>query len=100
MIGLGSTSAQQVFCEKQFLSEINTLKVISPRTLTRRDDSVHRVKAAAALEPLRRCGICTLPPPCTHLPEEASLALLGKQEAWLGYIYFQVLALSSPWRCR
>ncbi|CAN0165613.1 unnamed protein product [Scytosiphon promiscuus] len=60
----------QVFCEKEFLSEENTLKVIAPKTLAKREEMSHHVRASAALEPLGLCPACTLRPPCRHISEQ------------------------------
>lgn len=59
-----------MFCEKEFLSEENTLKVIAPRTLAAREERTHHVQAADALEPLSLCRACTLRPPCQHISEQ------------------------------
>lgn len=63
-------AVHQVFCEKDFLSEENTLKVIAPKTLAAREERSHHIRAADALEPLDLCRACTLRPPCQHISEQ------------------------------
>eukprot|EP00752_Nemacystus_decipiens_P018232 g16360.t1 len=70
--------ANEVFCEKQFLSEENTLKVIAPRTLAAREERSHHVQASDALEPLDPCHACTLRPPCQHISEQKRIARLHR----------------------
>lgn len=60
----------QVFCSKQFVSEVNTLKVIAPSVLVARAEKSRHVQASDALEPLDPCGACTLRPPCQHISEQ------------------------------
>ncbi|CAN0025427.1 unnamed protein product [Ectocarpus fasciculatus] len=62
--------APQVFCEKEFLSEENALKVIAPKTLAAREEMSHHVQASDSLEPLGVCQACTLRPPCQHISEQ------------------------------
>ncbi|CAN0506961.1 unnamed protein product, partial [Ectocarpus sp. 8 AP-2014] len=60
----------QVFCEREFLSEENALKVIAPKTLAAREEMSHHVQASDSLEPLPVCQACTLRPPCQHIFEQ------------------------------
>ena len=60
----------QVFCSKQFVSEVNTLKVIAPSVLVARAEKSRHVQASDALEPLDPCSACTLRPPCQHISEK------------------------------
>ncbi|CAN0360994.1 unnamed protein product, partial [Ectocarpus sp. 8 AP-2014] len=45
-------AANKVFCEREFLSEENALKVIAPKTLAAREEMSHHVQASDSLEPL------------------------------------------------
>lgn len=60
---------QKVFVEKYFISQENVCKV-SGLALP-----LPTVTAAQALEPITRCEICTLYPPCKHMTLEMMTAL-------------------------
>lgn len=55
---------QKVFVQKNFISKENVSKVsgVAMEMLT--------ISPAQALEPLTRCTICTLLPPCKHIPSQ------------------------------
>lgn len=64
--------AQQVFLQHHFISDANVYKVLG-KVL---DPPV--INQMTVLEPLERCSICTLKPPCQHYTEEF-LQQLGVQ---------------------
>ena len=65
-------SLQKVFVQKHFISEENVCKVSGVAM------DLPSISASQALEPLTRCEVCTLFPPCKHITIEA-MSELGQQ---------------------
>jgi len=72
---------QLVFIKKQFLSKYNVCAQISPEKLESLDKAT--ISDIAALQPLERCEICTLPRPCHHHPYTVLQAMAEKHRAEL-----------------
>ena len=70
---------QDCFLQRHYISEANLIATSKiPLKVPPTEVSATRV-----LEPLPRCRICTLYPPCKHIPEDSFLALAKKRRSEL-----------------
>jgi hypothetical protein len=61
--------AQELFMTKNYISKEYVLRLIATRNQIKPEKTI--IKAWAAIEPVARCNICTLYPPCKHNTEDS-----------------------------